>query len=241
MGLTTGEQRTQRSIAPLLLLCAACTKRTPPLQCFPPPFPSPPPPQLCPLGKFSAALATKGACTDCAIGRYANTRGVGALFNCTVCPENTFGNATGLATCTPCPPLQSAVPGSSTCVCAPGTQLLQSGVCSECAPGTFQSSAGQTTCDDCPEGSYSPSKGAAACLPCPLGKYRSSGMDPTACVECDPGSVAGKLGTKSCIPCTCKRCVHRHCWARADVAANNVRCARWRLPPPSYRRFGWDV
>ena len=68
--------------------------------------------------------------------------------------------------------------------CAVGTKLV-SGVCVNCAAGTFNSAVGANVCTNCPAGTYAASSGAtsvAACTNCPAGTYSVFGSPCTSLI-----------------------------------------------------------
>ena len=96
--------------------------------------------------------------------------------------------------------------------CAPG-RYSESGVCEECAGGTYQetegstecykcwpgtySSTDRTACVECPAGRYSDTEGTAVCAACPRGRESEWGFQ---CINCLAGrySLAGDPNCSSC-------------------------------------------
>ncbi len=160
-------------------------------------------------------------------GRSRSHRGAWALV------QGSFGNASGQATCTPCPAGRRA-------------GALNSTNCSLCESGRYADAEGSANCIACPpvssacvrvrargaacgvrraacgvrrvsrrvhahvQGSIAPGVGATGCSTCTAGFFspNSSGI---ACSACAAGTYAGSTGSSTCIACAAVRRAHtRH-------------------------------
>ncbi len=107
---------------------------------------------ICPVGKYST-LGME-ACTECPVGRYADSEGSSSALCSGACPAGTYGATTGLqtATCTgPCAagyycPEGSTSDSSPGFVCPKGAySLAGAAVCSDCDAGLFGDTEIQTS------------------------------------------------------------------------------------------------
>jgi hypothetical protein len=146
---------------------------------------------LCLGGQYPAIINVDTGLYGCAPCPAGSTSSPGDLL-CTPCPVNTYqvGN-----TCLNCTALLPFSPAGSISLanctgCATGSviDLLVTGGCSVCTPGTYQFNA-------------------TTCLPCPLGTA-SNVTGATVCPPCTPGTIATFLpgisvilGALQCTPC----------------------------------------
>ncbi len=105
------------------------------------------------LEGFSGNITTvSDTCTPCALGTYAEKKG---MATCLSCPVNTYANETGRSLCYDCPYLMISAVGStniSDCACKPGTTVDVDGQClnvDECTTAGHNCDA-QAVCTDTP-------------------------------------------------------------------------------------------
>jgi len=99
---------------------------------------------------------------------------------CTACPECSFSDIAGAASCQACPLHASSTPGSTDrtdCECAPGFEGVDGGACTRCTAGKYKAVAGSVggVCADCEAGKFSQDDGATICQLCGSGTESVSG------------------------------------------------------------------
>lgn len=85
-------------------------------------------------------------------------------------------------------------------ICQPG-EIVNSGKCELCPPGTFVSRRNRSKCSKCPPGTFQPVAGAVdneICRACPPGSFAPSGSP--SCTLCPPGT-SSMSGFSQCIAC----------------------------------------
>ena len=96
-------------------------------------------------------------------------------FSCSGCPVDTYKDAVGNASCTPCPDSFSTfgvtnATNISKCLCGPGFEIVSAGgqhhYCSGCAPGQFKAIASLDMCVQCEAGKFAASGNATICSSC---------------------------------------------------------------------------
>ena len=84
------------------------------------------------------------------------------------CPAETKGTTPASLVCTPCVVGLTSLGGSLSCTSCDkgrfGVPGSRGGACDKCAPGHFQSVAGQQSCEKCPSGFSQPFAGSEACV-----------------------------------------------------------------------------
>src|SRR4029077_14821029 len=86
-------------------------------------------------------------------------------------------------------------------VCAPGSSSATGfEPCTDCSPGSFQPSSGQTTCPACDAGNFQASTGQTTCTSCAIGTFQASSGAST-CQSCTPGTANPNVGASSCPAC----------------------------------------
>ena len=83
-------------------------------------------------------------------------------------------------------------------VCSPG-EFDSGGICTPCAPGTFQSLAGQTSCDDAPAGTYVPTIGAINTIICPADNYCPAASSTPITCPANGISLEGSTSESDCV------------------------------------------
>ena len=144
---------------------------------------------------FSYAL---GSCQAADPGFYA----IGNSTSQTPCPQGTWQNQTGQASCIDASPGYYSPSNGSTFQTA-------------CLPGTYQPSSGQTSCIDasvghfvlyynstsqtpCTPGTYQPNTGQSFCINASPGYYVNTSAS-TSQIECDNGTWQNQTGQSSCL------------------------------------------
>jgi hypothetical protein len=86
--------------------------------------------------------------------------------------------------------------------CAVGTKQSGSntGLCIDCAPGTYSAVLDATTCLSCPVGKHQPLSRNNSCIDCAPGMYSTMLMS-TTCLSCPVGKHQPLSGNNSCIDC----------------------------------------
>ena len=160
----------------------------------------------CPEGAYQEQEGSTG-CVDCRAGTYQSRKGASHRQNCTVCPEGTYGNGTGMTTA---------------CIrCMPGTYASAAGLteCMRCDAGTFQESHAASTCQACPRGTAGKDNGLSSqiigCVPCPRGSF---GAEPglTACQACHPGALQPSPHASACLDCIPGTFIAESGWSEAE-------------------------
>lgn len=160
-----------------------------------------------------ARTAHAAGCAACGPGTFSPA----PWMPCTLCPLNTYANATGAAACTACPPGTSTLAqrGATACApagaalnataaagavpCPPGTHTTRWASCALCPPHTYSAAEGAEACINCPVGTFSLALGATACTPCPVGTHGTAVGG--RCAPCAPGSYAPTQGALECTVC----------------------------------------
>ena len=166
------------------------------------------------------------SCTACTPGYFKNISGNQA---CTICAANTFTDQQGSTACTECIANAHAEPGSSTCTCNDGYELVQGAclaICEQhstrnmesltcvcdpghylhnstcayaCEPGTYKSDHGNQQCTECAANTYQPATAATICSSCTPHSTSAAGSTSSSQCLCDPGYT---LQDGLCIQCT---------------------------------------
>jgi hypothetical protein len=163
----------------------------------------------------------QSACVECPAGWYQPLEG---QTECQQCPSGTFNPSTGRSeNCVLCPP--GTFSKSDILAYREATTKLYRGLNTE-----FDETAGAVVCTNCAAGTYQPSAGgrnAEECLPCPRGTYSDAGA--AECTLCPAGFYqphAGQAGAGSCLPCQAGKCSDTpgsvDCYQCCPVA--NLRC-----------------
>ena len=171
-----------------------------------------PPGSACPAGTYAYSSTQ---CMGCPIGTYYGGTGAASSSACQSCPTGTYANVTGQSACTQCPAgtASSATKATSVATCAICPAGTYSGVaassCTNCAAGTYATSAGTSTCTSCAAGTYSTAVGASlasTCQSCVAGTYSTTvGASSSAtCQSCVAGTYSTVVGASS--SATCQSC-----------------------------------
>ena len=139
-------------------------------------------------------------CLECTPGQYQDERN---QTSCKECPSNTFNTMSGSAYCVPCLAETYALAGQQECSpCATQTSgtccdgfAPSDGICTACAPGTYQSG---TQCLECPIGFVSNS-GSTSCSACEQHEIVFTSQNISTCIPCAGGHV--KINATHCQPC----------------------------------------
>ena len=167
---------------------------------------------VCRLGYERGAT---DSCTACVPGKF---RGSDLTRTCSQCPLDTYQDSTASLNCTSCPPNSSTVSAEGRtqlqdCVCGPGFQPLEEGLCLPCLAGTYRQArlANEATqaCVQCPADHYCPA-GAVLPSPCPPGELALPGSAELDHCLCPPGSgrTAGPAHAPSELSNPCRPCAH---------------------------------
>ena len=76
-------------------------------------------------------------------------------------------------------------------------------MCTDCAAGTYQDLAGQTSCKDCAAGTYQDLTGQTSCTDCAAGTYSTTvgATSASVCTDCAAGTYQDLTGQTSCTAC----------------------------------------
>ena len=156
---------------------------------------------ICQPGFYSIVHASSGQryCDNCDAGTFlpgtGNTLNADGTSPCTDCDTGRFSSVMRAA----------IVTGESI--------LAGAGQCSDCAPGQYQPTQGQSGCIDCSSGQSQPLSGQIECQPCAVDTYSLDGA--ANCSTCSSGIDAGYLTpfwvpeilgtTARCAPQLCTR------------------------------------
>ena len=117
------------------------------------------------------AISADECSEECPTGQQLTSQANNAT--CESCPKGTYRTKGREMTCQPCPPnFTTPRAGSATadeCVepkCQPGSFLSKDNICVICPPGTYQSSAQQTSCTPCPPDTSTKIAGATSKSDC---------------------------------------------------------------------------
>lgn len=171
-----------------------------------------PPGSACPAGTYAYSSTQ---CMGCPIGTYYGGTGATSSSACQSCPTGTYANVTGQSACTQCPAgtASSATKATSVATCAICPAGTYSGVaassCTNCAAGTYATSAGTSTCTSCAAGTYSTAVGASlasTCQSCVAGTYSTTvgASSSSTCQSCVAGTYSTVVGASS--SSTCQSC-----------------------------------
>lgn len=169
----------------------------------------------CPSGRFADELGLP-QCSDCPVGKYLNDTSIGAETEaaaCIQCELGKWSDNEGSSSCivVPCNAGSASTPVDEIVVgdgrdglcteCAPGffTQTTGESFCTSASLGTFVASAGATTAESCDAslGQYQDEHHATDCKSCPVGT--TAVFDASGCETCP----AGKYGPDGLVCTDC--------------------------------------
>ncbi|GMH49502.1 hypothetical protein TrVE_jg9591 [Triparma verrucosa] len=159
----------------------------------------------CPAGRYSGSgqscddcpLSTyqqnegKDSCQDCQFGKFTTTLGNKAQSDCDGCSRGEH--------------FDDQVEGKPCSQCEPGTYQSSFGnlECMNCLAGTYAAESGQTICDPCGAGKFREDYSSSPCQDCIIGKYQPS-QGKTSCYDCSPGKhtiLDGAVSEDNCVGC----------------------------------------
>ena len=139
------------------------------------------------------------ALTDCVCNAgYSGANGG----SCTVCPADTYKDATGDSACLPCAVNSQSLAGSDAatdCQCNAGYAGPDGGICTECSTNFYKSTVGTALCEACAVNSQSPAASVTdtACQ-CNAGY---AGPDGGPCAFCSETQYQPSVGEAACLAC----------------------------------------
>ena len=180
--------------------------------------------KLCGIGRYSAdvGVAEEASCKRCDLGYEQIEEGKAYCLPCTPgkfgelkdeihicssCLANTYSDVPEQKTsCKICANGRMSSKGAVSCSLCPVGQHVDSGGCTPCTKGTYQSGMEQATCLDCEKGKVSSNDGASMCDLCQNGNHQTKKGE-SVCQICDVGrfkkvqSFEGDTIDYECITC----------------------------------------
>jgi len=161
----------------------------------------------CEAGKYKSTTGSDD-CIDCPSGSYSSDSAATSPDDCLLCA---VGNYTvNNLPCVDCPKFSTTLqPGTSIsdCICNAGYYGPSADNCLACWKGKYKPDAGSAPCTDCGPGKYSESVGETSesvCLECDAGKYADTvgSSHATMCTTCPPDSTSPQ-GSPRRTACKC--------------------------------------